>query len=1044
MTNPKNHKIERSSSTRTSMSASWAFTDSDNNATNRNFQIMGTNVDTGDVTRMYTFPANDGTWSNSDTSDTEKDFIWESSFFPNTRWKIVEVVHHVQMQNQWPITTDVQGFSFAEPLPPDVSLTRNDLKLTWTVDAKTSDMPYTSKYARNGTKCWLETTYMAQGWPNHTKYRMPTATKDFSGSKDTITYDATSLSYTPSTPTRFRVVAANYGPSGMSELTYGETHVFAQVKTPIISLKTIKSASSNNVTAFSVNANADEWHPVDHIVLERQIGTSMQTGAGSSWTTVEDVADVASNVNLMTDETSDQVPGADNATFWRIKVWHDDASANCAYAYPMGQPFRAGKPKAPESVNATINQDTSDAEYGYITATWTIKSDCSPQHVAELWCKKTANGAFEKIESKTVAAGTATVKFSKDYSTMASYMVRVQAYKDWSPTQKLSSDWEYSSSMAKTTIGTISLLDDGVSIYVDETHDDDDADYTEYSWHTRGDGWSCTEEPKTYNRLSTGSASHVSIAGLDEGMEYYVQARRYDSKTQAFGPYSAQVSTQTGGTPGTPTLTATGSVSAGDSIEYEWDFSGGTQQAAMLYIVQDIDRTQTFTGDGTTTAFDLDYEPDSTPTVTVNGTASTAFTLSDSTITFTTAPSSGDVIEVSYRAEGGVTAISIDGDDMGYAYDTDPSWTGRVKAYVKVTTGGNWSQASLNAYTDVEQPPTCTVAAYGTLDEDADYYGGLVLTALPLTLTLGGTSDLFDVSIRCANSTSFPSPGVTRRISAGTNVAWASSCAPGNADIITDRGVLAGGGQYDVTVIGRDATTGAKSEPVTFGFTVDWENEAQEPTVNVEIVNGDGHVTVTANAGGSVTDTLDIWRKTADGAVKCASDAAFGEEYIDKVPPYGWSGNAYIAQVTTIDGDTCWVEGTYSLPSPGVTVNWEDESVILPWNIDFSCDYSTQFEARAHLDGSRTGYWQAGGDRTASASGVLRKDADIDEINSFRRLGKYAGIAFVRDTRGKAFACNADVTVAESYSSGAVDIDISMTEVDDDGTWRAQTELETE
>lgn len=1039
MTEPKNHKIERSSSIPTAMSASWAFTDSDNNATNRNFQIFGVNVDTGEMQRMYTFPENDSTWSNSDTSDTEQDFIWLGSFFPNARWRIAEVVHHVQMQNQFPITTDTQGFSFSEPLPPEITLARSDLKLTWTVEARTSDMPNTSRYARRGTWCWLERTVMAQRWPSHSKYRMPYRTKDSEDSKTTVVCD-TQQTYTPAVPVRYRVVAANYGPSGMSDLAYGDEHVFAQVKTPVISLKSIKTAQGNNVTAFTVNSKADEWHPVDHIVLERQTGHEMDPNG--SWTEVSDIADVASNVTLMTDETHDQVPDEDEATFWRVMVWHDDKNANKAYGYPVGQPFRAGRPKAPTSVQASMNGDTSDADYGHITATWSIESDCSPQHVAELWAKRTQNGAFERIEAKTVGAGTATVEFEKDYSGLVSWKVRVQAYKNWSPTQKLSSEWAYSSAMAKVTIGMVSLLEDGTSIYVDETHDDDDADYTEYSWHTRGDGWSSTKEPDTYNRLSTGAASHVSIVDLEEGVEYYVQARRYNSATQTYGPYSAQVSTQTGGTPGTPTLTATGAVSAGDSIEYEWDFSGGTQTAAMLYVVQDISRAQAFAGDGATDAFELEFEPGSEPTVRVDGETVTGCTVSGSTVTLPSAPEDGAQVEIEYRAEAGTTAISIDGDDMGYAYDTEPSWEGTIRAYVKVTTGGNWSEASLVSTTAVTQPPTCTASPAGTLEADADFYGGFVLTALPLTLDLGGTADLFDVSITCANGVAFPFPDGTRRVSAGTNVAWASSCAPGESSIVTERGVLAGGGQYDITVVGKDATTGAKSAPVTLGFTVDWENEAMEPTVAVRIVDGEGRVTVTANPLGSETDTLDIWRKTADGAVKCASDAAFGHEYIDKVPPYGWSGNAYIAQVTTADGDTCWVEGAYSLPSPGVTVNWEDESVVLPWNIDFSSDYSTEFEARAHLDGSRTGYWQEGSDRTASASGALRKREDAEVVNAFRRLGQYAGIAFVRDTRGIAFACNADVTIAESYSTAVSDIDISMTQVDDDGTWRAQTEPE--
>lgn len=57
---------------------------------------------------------------------------------------------------------------------------------------------------------------------------------------------------------------------------------------------------------------------------------------------------------------------------------------------------------------------------------------------------------------------------------------------------------------------------------------------------------------------------------------------------------------------------------------------------------------ETFAGDGTTTAETLAHSPATIFTVTVNGTPTTAYTVSGTTLTFDTAPANGAVIYISY------------------------------------------------------------------------------------------------------------------------------------------------------------------------------------------------------------------------------------------------------------------------------------------------------------------------------------------------------------------------------------------------------------
>ena len=1044
MATPRNHKIERSSSDPKNMSASWDLShqaksgDLPETFSVRNFHIYRRNVDSGAEARDYTVPPNDTDWTDSGQSSSNIEVIYPSHMYPNTRWRLSKVQHHCYgTGGAWYDNLSVVEFGFSEPLPPKLTLTRNDLKLTWKIDANASEMSNTSRYYRTDTQYWVQSITFGQSWASYNRYRMPSATGTFTGSSSE--YEYTSMStYTPSKPTRVRLLAMNRGPSGASAFA-SEEHVYAQVNTPTISVKSIRTSLSDNVTAFQVNPNSDSWHPVDHIILQRQKASEMSTSG--SWEDVVDIADVAGNVRLMTDETAAQVPDEDQATFWRVMTWHDNRQANASYGYPEGQPLLANNPKAPTDVAATINNDESDDEYGFITATWSSASACSPEHIVELWGKRSADGVMERIESKTIEAGEDEAVFEKDYSSLTMYCVRVQAYKDWSPTQKRSSDWAESATMATVSINEVRMLEDGTSVYVDESHDDDDADFTEYSWHTRGDGWASTEDPKTYNRVSTGSASHVSIVGLEEGVEYYIQARRYNSKTSTYGPYSAQVSTMSGSTPGTPTLIANGRVASGGVIEYEWDFPGRNQTAAMLYLENDTDRVETFAGDGTTTEFTLAYLPDALPTVKVDNETATV-TLSNQKITFSTAPSNGAVIEASYKAPAPLTTIGIDGDEMACTYDVDESLEGSIIAYVKVTCGGNWSDESYPVTTEIVQPPTCTVAAAGTLTANSASYGGYDLTALPLSVTLGGTATLFDVTVTCFNGTSLPKPNGVERVAAGSVVAVATNCSSGTSVIVPERGPLVGGGQYDITVVGKDPSTGAKSEPATLSFTVDWSTGALMPTATVTVDGSTAIINVTADSESPETDRLDIWRKTADGAVLCAADAAFDKDYTDSVPPYGWEGNAYLAQITSIDGDTVWLEVPYTLRSNGVTVNWGEKSVNLPWNIEMSNNYASSFEARVHMDGSRVGYWQKGVDRTASVSGDLRKEEDADTIDAFMALGRHDGISFVRAPGGIAFACNVDVDMSKGYGSSAVPVTLDITEVDDDGTWRARAEAD--
>lgn len=1212
MTRPRNHVLERVNDQPLWLKATWGFTDSEFTVTNRNFQVYAKSVDSGNVYRSYTVPEYDGCWTDGESQQRDEGFVInDSRFYPNTREVLKFVQHHVQMvgHNGYDDgVTDVQTFDYAEPVPPSISVSRDGRKLSWEIDARVSDMPDTSSHYRTKT-CFVLQSYKEgdpNGWtPALSKYPQNGFpwSGEFTGDKQSYSRNdiAESLSLEPGT--RFRLAAVNMGPSGCSDIRYSEEHVYAFVKPPIIEKTEV--FNSPNKVRFYINHNINDFHPIDAIVLERGEGVSTRDDTSdisySKTIGEEKRGDIGTNRIVMYDTDSGQIPSEDKAIYYRVKTYHDSSTENIAYRYAPN-PVRGGNPKAPSEVQVIAGESTK--------VQFKINSSCNPYYVAILHVLSGERGSETVREytsprtSYSETSGNKIITF-ENVSTVGvdvrKVWATVQAIKEWG---NLAGTTKSAMAQSDYTIipfvDEIRLLEDGVSLYVSETHEDDAWDSTEYSWHTRIDGWESNEKPETYLVDSSTTDSHLIITKLDDGKEYFVRCRRYNSSTKAYGQYSSIVSTITGSVPGTPVLSANTSVAAGRAIEYSWDFQGATQTEAHLAIIPYLKQTDSYSIPSKTD-YDLEHIPDSiptvsvdgdilseddftvegsrvsleltpaadasvsitytfegessienftvsdpsdfqvlelgqtptnTPVVTIGGEITTAYSISGSTITLDTIPPDGVVILVSYLAKMATIDIDIDNSDQGYIYETDPSWEGRLEASVSITCGGKWSAMSAdpiynktadqsidpektyytrsgepgafvytqveepivedisnyyeqfpgqNVSTEIRQPPTCTIAPAGTLRpsgysktmddhviagknyyildggeyvlvddpvaedlgdyyEKEDYYRGYSLTALPLTVDLGGTGDRWELTLTTANRTNEPTPAGDDIVPAGS-VVWTSiSSLYGIVDLVTKPGIIVTGGQYDLTCVCIDSVTGARSEEVSIGFTANWVRKAVEPTISVSIEHNPetnaNEAHVTAHRGAGDTDsTLTLWRYTTDGAISCVDNAGDDIVYTDAVPPYQWDRCSYIAQVTTPDGDIQWTRAEYSLPGFGVTINFDNREVVLPFNIGFDDDYTNEFESRAHMDGHRSGYWEPGVDRKGKGSGQLPLEEYEDTVMLLRQLGRYSGMAFVRDIRGVAFPCHVDVSMSNSYDQVVYDVDLSITEVSDDGTW---------
>lgn len=140
----------------------------------------------------------------------------------------------------------------------------------------------------------------------------------------------------------------------------------------------------------------------------------------------------------------------------------------------------------------------------------------------------------------------------------------------------------------------------------------DNSTKTELSWSTSINAWQSTEQPSTFdfNWYETGSWSDpvtgktytrkaiVYIEGLDEGVTYYVRARRVREEESAttYGAYSATETITAGEAADSVSVMADPVVPRGSGLSITWEFQSAKSQEA--YDVRTTDGQQLVSGDG--------------------------------------------------------------------------------------------------------------------------------------------------------------------------------------------------------------------------------------------------------------------------------------------------------------------------------------------------------------------------------------------------------------------------------------------------------------
>lgn len=229
---------------------------------------------------------------------------------------------------------------------------------------------------------------------------------------------------------------------------------------------------------------------------------------------------------------------------------------------------------------------------------------------------------------------------------------------------------------------------------------------------------------------------------------------------------------------------------------------------------------------------------------------------------------------------------------------------------------------------------------------------------------------------------------------------------------------------YHILATAGDLETGLVSDTVDARFEVDFAHKPSIPHSSVSLVTANASKSVMIKAekpeGGLDTDLIDIYRVTPGGVDLIAENISYGTEVIDRYAPYSKTADLrYRVACRTADGAMDWNEFPYDLPGYQIRFDWdEDRYLELPYNIRYSDNFSKAFEARDHMDGTTSGYWNENVSHEASLSTDLVRLSDPEQIEAVMELANYSGPVFVRTPNGMAYQANVDVTSIDmSYDS---------------------------
>lgn len=531
--------------------------------------------------------------------------------------------------------------------------------------------------------------------------------------------------------------------------------------------------------------------------------------------------------------------------------------------------------------------------------------------------------------------------------------------------------------------------EDGTSLKVALEWASDNYTTTVISWSRNGDSWESTEQPETFvidweDAVPQGTRDHsatITIMGLDDGVEYYVRARRMiEDDVTRYGPWcsppKAYYPISTNAQPTEVTLDVPDGIARGKGIPCSWTVDGGTQTAWRIVMI--------------------------------------STTVGRKVLASGTGPAAAATVRASKLV--GMSEVTL---------------------LVSVSCGGDWLDSDSSTVVIAERP-TFRVSTNGVLTRQPVHLGVFSST----TTAVADVAVLAETSV-ASDGPAGPMPQAEGDViwSGEVDGPWRETSAQGEPYLCTvELPVdldLRDGMTYRVTVTGTDTSSGLSSKEEAIMVPVRWLHQAVCPsdrsTVVVDPVALSATITAEAAEGAEETDVCDIYRVTPDGSHLVASDVPFGQSVTDPYAPFARQTGvelAYRLCTRTVDGDIDWRDVSYTLDGDYLRIDWAEGMVLLPYNLDITDSWAKDFDLAERWDGSRVGHWDAGATRRASLSTGFVWEDMADQAEALRALAQYAGPCFVRTPTGSAYQAHVEVTnVGDGHGTGIVAVTLDATEI---------------
>lgn len=256
-------------------------------------------------------------------------------------------------------------------------------------------------------------------------------------------------------------------------------------------------------------------------------------------------------------------------------------------------------------------------------------------------------------------------------------------------------------------------------------------------------------------------------------------------------------------------------------------------------------------------------------------------------------------------------------------------------------------------------------------------------------------------------------------------------------------------GEYEFVAYVTD--NGIKSEAAVASFSTAWSHKAQEPSIDIGIMDvneadEDGvlvqgtEIELPGPVGAFESDVYDLYRKTRDGVSLALAGIPLGSKVSDKYAAFGAS--QYVVASRTEDGSLDWKDYWYHLRSydrifePFVRLDWDGRYLVMDRGTQQSESFEKDFETHKHLDGSISGHWRNGVGRTMNVSAQLVRGYEDEQEEALRNVARYEGPCLVRTSDGIRLEGNVNVdTISYSSATGRVDVSLTVTETNESQTF---------